>query len=64
MHETFGCGRMFSVHEALPYLQSRCYIEDDQYVLRRLTEDLAQKEISFNVCIININQCSVGTNYR
>lgn len=48
IRETHGCGRNFTLDQALPYNQSRRYIEDDLPALRSLEEDLAQKERAFN----------------
>jgi hypothetical protein len=48
VRETHGCGRGFSINQALPYYQSRRYLEDDLPALQRLEEDLAHKERAFN----------------
>jgi hypothetical protein len=45
--ETHGCGRGFSLGQALPYEQSSRYT-DDQTALQRLRQDLAEKGALFN----------------
>lgn len=45
---THGCGMGFSIDQALPYIQSRQYIEEDLPALQRLREILEEKENSFN----------------
>ena len=48
VQEIHGCGASFSLDRALPYIQSRQYIEEDQPAIRRLKEVLDNKETAFN----------------
>ena len=48
VQETHGCGSNFTLDQALPYVQSRQYINEDQPAIQRLEEELEQKETAFN----------------
>ena len=48
VRDTHGCGRGFSIDQALPYIQSRQYTQEDLPALQRLREVLEEKENAFN----------------